>query len=171
MRQLISVTSALSDENRVRVVAALHRHGELCVCQIVELLGLAASTVSKHLSLLHSAALIDGRKQGRWMYYRIASNDIPETARKAIEWVVEVLSDDPRMAADDIRVRGILGDNPEDLCKRQTARIKSNRTGESSTCCSSAPGTPVGARWPKGSPGTSGATSSKRTRRASTRTE
>ena len=158
MRAFLAVTNALSDESRVRVLAALQRHGELCVCQIVELLGLAASTVSKHLSLLHSAALIDGRKEGRWMYYRIADSDVPEPARKAIKWVGDVLKNDPRMAADDVLIRQILGDNPEELCKRQTARINGNGTNRSSTCCSSAPETPVEAKWPKASRATSAAT-------------
>jgi hypothetical protein len=48
MRDLMAVLKALADENRVRILGAVH-HRELCVCQIVELLGLAQSTVSKHL--------------------------------------------------------------------------------------------------------------------------
>ena len=78
MRSFIAITSALSDPNRVRVLMALHKRGELCVCQIVELLGLAPSTVSKHLFILKSAGLVDARKQGRWMYYRPADDgDVP----------------------------------------------------------------------------------------------
>ena len=48
MREFMNITKALADENRVRALLAL-RKGELCVCQITELFGLAASTVSKHL--------------------------------------------------------------------------------------------------------------------------
>ena len=55
---------------------------ELCVCQIVELLGLAPSTVSKHLAILKQARLVDSRKEGRWMFYRLADEDAPVEARK-----------------------------------------------------------------------------------------
>lgn len=54
MRDLMSVTKALADQTRVRMLLAL-RQGELCVCQITELFGLAPSTISKHLSLLYQA--------------------------------------------------------------------------------------------------------------------
>ena len=46
--------------------------GELCACQITELFGLAPSTMSKHLSILYQAGLVDSRKEGRWIYFRVA---------------------------------------------------------------------------------------------------
>ena len=51
MRDLMAVIKALADENRVRILMTLGPK-ELCVCQIVELLGLAPSTVSKHMAIL-----------------------------------------------------------------------------------------------------------------------
>jgi DNA-binding transcriptional ArsR family regulator len=54
MRDILSITKALSDENRVRILIALS-HGELCVCQVIELMKLAPSTVSKHMSILKQA--------------------------------------------------------------------------------------------------------------------
>ncbi len=75
MKQALQVFGALSDENRVRMLFAL-RHGELCVCQLIELMGLSPSTVSKHLSILRDAGLLDSRKEGRWVYYRLANQTI-----------------------------------------------------------------------------------------------
>ena len=63
MREFMKITKALADENRVRALLALRR-GELCVCQITELFGLTASTVSKQLSILYQAGLVDSR--WRW---------------------------------------------------------------------------------------------------------
>ena len=71
MWDFMAVTKALADENRVRMLLALQKQ-ELCVCQIIELVKLAPSTVSKHMSILRSAHLVDARKDGRWMYYRLA---------------------------------------------------------------------------------------------------
>ena len=81
MRDLMAVIKALADENRVRILMALGP-GELCVCQIVELLGLAPSTVSKHMAILKQARLVDSRKEGRWMFYRLAEDDAPAEAKE-----------------------------------------------------------------------------------------
>jgi DNA-binding transcriptional ArsR family regulator len=143
MRELMSITNALADQSRVRTLAALHRHGELCVCQIIELLALAPSTVSRHLALLHSAGLLNGRKQGRWMYYRLAVDSPSVTVRQAIQMILNATSEEPLAIADDRKLRKILCCSPEELCKIQTARSKA---GAGSKCCSSAPEIPVEAR-------------------------
>ncbi len=63
MWDFMSITKALADENRVRMLLALQKQ-ELCVCQIIELVKLAPSTVSKHMSILR-AARSRRRPQGR----------------------------------------------------------------------------------------------------------
>ena len=69
MLDFMAIAKALADENRVRLLLALQKQ-ELCVCQLIELMGLAPSTVSKHMSILKQARLVEARKQGRWVYYR-----------------------------------------------------------------------------------------------------
>jgi ArsR family transcriptional regulator, arsenate/arsenite/antimonite-responsive transcriptional repressor len=59
MRELLATTKALADESRLRILASLQGR-ELCLCQLVELLGLAASTVSRHASILEQARLVVG---------------------------------------------------------------------------------------------------------------
>lgn len=71
MRQFIKVMKALSDPNRVKMVKLLQRK-VMCVCEIQEALGLAQSTVSKHLKLLEEADLIAYSKDGLWVNYRLA---------------------------------------------------------------------------------------------------
>src|SRR5258708_29256270 len=118
MRDFMAITKALADENRVRVLLAL-RGGELCVCQITELFGLAASTISKHLSILYQAGLLDSRKEGRWIYYSLPSKGAPAATREAIQWVTRTLADDARTAQDAARLKKILAMDPVELCKRQ----------------------------------------------------
>ena len=60
MNDLLTITNALADEGRLRALAALFP-GELCACQIIELLGLAPSTVSKHMAILRHAGLVQSR--------------------------------------------------------------------------------------------------------------
>ncbi len=77
MREVLDVTKALADGNRLRVLMALGG-GELCVCQIVELLQLAPSIISKHMAILRQARLVESRKEGRWMYLPAAGSGCPQ---------------------------------------------------------------------------------------------
>lgn len=149
MKHFLDITAALSDETRLRALLAL-RLRELCLCQVTELLELASSTVSKHLSLLKQAGLVESRKEGRWIHYRLVDDDraTPE-ALAAIQWARAALARDARVLEDTKRLKAILCEDPEDICKRQNERR---------ACCSSAPATRVEARWRKDSRAPSRAT-------------
>jgi len=118
MHGFMNITKALADENRVRMLLAL-QDGELCVCQITGLFGLAASTISKHLSILHQAGLLDSRKNGRWMHYSLPGKGASAPAREAIRWVIKALAGDPRAVADAARLKKVLAMDPAELCRRQ----------------------------------------------------
>ena len=118
MRIFMTIVKALADENRVRALLALQGR-ELCVCQIIELLELAPSTVSKHMSILGQARLVDSRKKGRWVHYRLADEDVPTEVRKALDWVKRSLRDVPQARKDAARLKQILKLEPEVLCRRQ----------------------------------------------------
>ena len=95
----ISLAKAISDRSRLRILKMLEP-GELCVCQITDTLGLAQSTVSKHLSQLRQANLVTDRKQGLWVYYRL-HHEHPAPAQKAFLALVRAsLNDDPQIVAD-----------------------------------------------------------------------
>lgn len=114
MNTFIETTKALSDPNRVRVLMAL-RAGELCVCRIIELLQLAPSTVSKHLTILKQAGLIEGRKEGRWMYYRLP-HDPTSKAWNTLHWVFQSLESSPDIKNDEARLTKIMKIDVEKLC-------------------------------------------------------
>ena len=115
MERFLDATRALSDGSRVRILMALRR-GELCLCQIIDLLGLAPSTVSKHMSVLKAAGLVRGRKEGRWHYYRLAGDDAPEIIRSTIRWMEGNLLDDETIAADAQGLEAVLRKDREELC-------------------------------------------------------
>ncbi len=121
MRDLMRITKALADENRVRVLLALRR-GELCACQITELLGLAPSTMSKHLSILYQARLIDSRKDGRWVYFRLPDGEVSKAVKEVIQWVSQSAEGQPRIEEDAELLRKIVKVDPSELCKRQWCR-------------------------------------------------
>jgi DNA-binding transcriptional ArsR family regulator len=106
MGDFTSIVKALSDQNRVRALMMLSE-GELCVCQLIEMLALAPSTVSKHMSILFQAKLVNARKQGRWMYYRLADG---------IRWVRNSLAEDKQIVADAKKVKRVCKMDKAELC-------------------------------------------------------
>jgi len=119
MRDFMTTAKALSDENRVRMLMALSG-GELCVCQITELVGLSPSTVSKHMSILRQAGLVEGRKAGRWVYYRQPDRDASDPVGGTLNWVRGLLAEDPRILADAKHLKEVLRLDPEKLCRQQS---------------------------------------------------
>ena len=118
MKDISNITKALADENRLRMLMALEG-GEQCVCRITELMGLATSTVSKHLSILYQAGLVNARKEGRWMYYSLPGNGTPTAAREAVAWVRRSLNGNERIAEDAKQLKKVLAMDLSELCKRQ----------------------------------------------------
>jgi ArsR family transcriptional regulator len=119
MRELLAITKALADENRLRAVGLLW-HQELCLCQIVEVLGLASSSVSRHMSILLQARLVESRKQGRWAYFRLAEDDAPQAVRDVLETILVSLSSEKQAKADQKSLKAVLKIEPEELCRRQS---------------------------------------------------
>ena len=117
MLDFLNITKALAEENRLRILLALEGQ-ELCVCQLIELLELAPSTVSKHMSVLRQARLVDGRKDGRWMYYRLANRDAPAKVQEAIAWINKSLTRNKRIREDMKRLKEILKIDRKVLCGR-----------------------------------------------------
>lgn len=117
LKEILVITKALADENRIRIIMALAGK-ELCVCQITELLRLAPSTVSKHLSILRHAHLVEMRKVGRWIHYFIPPTGVSKQPGEATRLLVESLAKDDRIAADRKRLAEIRKTDREVLCQR-----------------------------------------------------
>ena len=117
MRDFLNVTKALSDESRVRILMFL-RGGELCVCQIIEMFGLAPSTVSKHMAILVQAGLVEFRKNGKWHYYRLPAEEAPVTVQDALKWLQSALVKSPVVSKDIKRLKAVLKKDVKVLCAR-----------------------------------------------------
>lgn len=115
MRPLLAVAKALNDPTRLRALLVL-RDGELCLCQLVELFGLAPSTVSRHLTILYEAGLVTRRKVGRWAYFRLADRQSPPAVKQALRWVAAGMADDEQVLKDRQRLRQILKTDVKALC-------------------------------------------------------
>ncbi len=96
MKQFIRVMKALSDPSRVRLIKILAIK-PLCVCELQDLVGLAQSTVSKHLKVLEEAGLVDYHKEGSWFIYRLTEGEESDYAGVMLENLKGWLSDEPQL--------------------------------------------------------------------------
>ena len=119
LRSTLQITKALADAHRLRILMLL-QEGELCVCQIMEVFGLAMSTISKHLSILAAADLIVSRKEGRWAYYRLPNTKENEQIRMILKWLQQSVLDDEQVHQDNQKLATDVACTPQDLRKRQT---------------------------------------------------
>ena len=72
MKHLAQTIKALSDPIRLRIILLLQAEGELCVCDLMAVLNLPQSTISRHLAYLKRSCWVDTRRQGVWMYYQLS---------------------------------------------------------------------------------------------------
>ena len=120
MKEFLATAKALSDENRVRALMFL-RDGELCLCQIIEMLDLAPSTISKHMAILRAAGLVEARKEGRWMFYRLPDNAETRQIAGALEWLQESLDGDGQVRDDAERLKVVKQTSVKELCRHYKA--------------------------------------------------
>jgi ArsR family transcriptional regulator, arsenate/arsenite/antimonite-responsive transcriptional repressor len=113
MQELLAITRALDNAHRLRILLSL-RGGEVCLCQLIEVLELAPSTVSKHVDLLRQAGLVEMRKDGRWHYYRLAGRDASPAVRDALRWVTRALAEEQLILSDAARLAGVCQSPPEE---------------------------------------------------------
>ncbi len=114
MDELLGVAKAFGDASRVRIVMAL-RNRELCLCQLIDLLELAPSTVSKHMDVLYRAGLVRRRKEGRWHFYRLAGEEAAEPVREGLRWAMRTLRGDPTIASDVRRLQIVAAKDLEEV--------------------------------------------------------
>ncbi len=94
---------AISDPTRLRILNLLLR-GELCVCDIVNTLRIRQPTASRHLGYLKKAGLVESRRDGLWIHYKLAA---PQTQfqHKLIDCLACCFHDVPQLAKDNARLR------------------------------------------------------------------
>jgi len=130
-----TVAKAVADPSRVRILKLLES-GELCVCQITTVLGLAVATVSKHLAALKTAGLLQQRRDGKWVYYRLAERELNPYARQFLGLVGGFLADDPTIG-EDRRLLALVNAVPvQVLCDQGRAALGPNvRAADATSCC------------------------------------
>ena len=115
LREFEAALKAAGDPTRTRILKLLEA-GPLCVCQVQAVLGLAPSTVSKHLTLLRAARLVTDRRDGRWIHYALAAEKLNPYARAVLALLRGSLAGEPLVAGDRARLRKVKAVPVESLC-------------------------------------------------------
>ncbi len=87
MDRLVKIAKALADENRLKVLAFIDRHKEVCVCEVSDSLGFSQPLTSKYLRQLKEAGLISSRKEGKWSIFSLRPNPLIEPFLKELRKV------------------------------------------------------------------------------------
>jgi ArsR family transcriptional regulator len=110
----ISLFKALSDQTRLRCLALLIGHDELCVCELTHALALPQPKVSHHLGALRKAGLVNDRKEGLWIYYRI-NEALPPWCKDVVHSAVSGVQNEEPYASDNQVLSG-MPNRPGSIC-------------------------------------------------------
>ncbi len=115
MKNITQCFKSLSDPTRLRIVWLLQAEGELCVCDLMEILDLPQSTVSRHLAYLRNASLVNDQRKGVWMYYRLP-DESTELSAGIFNVLLSAKNDSQQAALDHQRLKKYLKTKQPDAC-------------------------------------------------------
>ncbi|NCO57958.1 MAG: transcriptional regulator [Nitrospirae bacterium CG18_big_fil_WC_8_21_14_2_50_70_55] len=104
----------LADPTRLRCVTLLAAEGELCVCELTAALEVSQPKVSRHLAPLRDAGVVEDRRAGRWIHYRLHPT-LPGWALRIIHELAAATASEPPFTDDRTRLAAMAG-RPERLC-------------------------------------------------------
>lgn len=117
MKKTANIFKALSDETRLRVLKLLQER-ELCVCELIQVLDMSQPRISRHLSVLKNAGLVDDRREGKWVYYSLRDG----AENKDIKTLLKTMS--------------LLANNDSVVQNDKRNLKKAVRLSETEGCCS-----------------------------------
>lgn len=117
LRQYEDVMKAVADPTRVRILKILEG-GEICVCQVIAVIALGQSTISKHLFLLRAAGLIKDRRDKKWIHYSLDGKSGNSYAGPVLRNLRKWLNDDPLVLKDRERAAMAREIGPVAICER-----------------------------------------------------
>ncbi|MBB3105059.1 metalloregulator ArsR/SmtB family transcription factor [Azomonas macrocytogenes] len=103
------VFKCLADETRIRLILLITREEELCVCELTCALDESQPKISRHLAQLRTCGLLEDRRQGQWVYYRLHPK-LPDWVTKVLQTVLDT---NKHWLSPDLKRLESMGDRPE----------------------------------------------------------
>lgn len=123
---LRALCKVLADRNRVRITKAL-TESDLCVCELADVLNMRQTTLSNHLAKMRAAGIVEARRDGTWIYYRIAPEAL-EAVTRLLQLFEADIRDDSDIARDLERLRSRLAMRVNGRCMRSYGQLKENNS-------------------------------------------
>ena len=114
MKELVKVFKALADKNRLRILKMLQCK-KMCVCELSAALGITRPSVSRHLSLMKDAGLVQDERNGQWIDYSLCTDTINEYASVIQAHLNDWINDDPAVKHDVKKIKTL---HREELCSK-----------------------------------------------------
>ena len=109
-----SIFNIMSDPTRLRALMLIESEGEVCVCELTHALQESQPKISRHLALMREAGIVEARREGTWMPYRLGPS-LPGWARQIVKTSHAELSDLATYRGDARRLSQ-MKDRPERIC-------------------------------------------------------
>jgi ArsR family transcriptional regulator len=116
VKYLAQTIKALSDPIRLRIILLLQAEGELCVCDLMAVLKLPQSTVSRHLAYLKRSCWVDIRREGVWMYYTL-SRESCTICKELLQTLKQHASDLPESTSDRAALSAFQHEKNNPVCR------------------------------------------------------
>lgn len=99
MKKLAAIFQALSDPTRLRIMKLLEA-GELCVCELMQVLDMSQPRISRHLGILKNAGMVSDRRQGKWVFYSFRGQGVEEEVKAVLTSLVLLENRNPQVLKD-----------------------------------------------------------------------
>jgi ArsR family transcriptional regulator len=116
MKKIANIFKALSDDTRLRVIKLLQER-ELCVCELMQVLEMSQPRISRHMSVLKNAGLVNDRREGKWIHYSLNKEAQGKEIKILLDSMVVIGNNDAVVKADKKNLK------------------KAIRLGELKSCC------------------------------------
>ena len=114
MKELVKVFKAVADPNRIRILKMLQQK-KMCVCELAAVLGITQPSVSRHLSMMKNAGLVQDERDGQWINYALCEEKLNQYAPVIMKHLKGWINDSPRIKEDGAKLKHL---NREQLCKK-----------------------------------------------------
>lgn len=125
MDNIAQIYKALSEEIRLRIITLL-THGELCVCDLMEIFQETQSKISRHLAYLKHSGFVKSRRVGTWMHYSL-KEPMDKHIEAHISFMKEYMSDMELFKEDVKKMEEV---KRLKLCEKKNKRIRKNKRSQ-----------------------------------------
>ena len=107
MHKILEILKTLSDETRLKIVSLLAEN-ELCVCELMEALGMSQSRISNHLRILRSTGIVEAKRARNWIFYSLARDAVDKILWEIVQTIVDGVDKGDYLTREKILIKKLI---------------------------------------------------------------